>query len=274
MTEGCRSRSSTRVCRRSKRSKCASTLTRPPERCRSLFLGCSLARVGRPFRSRSREVACGVLPGRARRLSRCGPPERLGWLAREGSRRAPKPTRGSQGAGRARRTTCKGLRSSSPGPKADARAGRGGRPRRKAHRSGGSQGRGVCAARARARVARAAHTRTRDPVRGAHSFGSTCSRRPGSGPRTTFSLSGAHPRDPRGLPGHDRACPNGWGCRPKVVRVNLFALGSRGPTVGRLAVRRAPKPTRSPRTRTQRPDGMNLPDHFSLVARQPPHHTL
>ena len=108
MTEGCRSRSSTRVCRRSKRSKCASTLTRPPERCRSLFLGCSLARVGRPFRSRSREVACGVLPGRARRLSRCGPPERLGWLAREGSRRAPKPTRGSQGAGRARRTTCKG----------------------------------------------------------------------------------------------------------------------------------------------------------------------
>ena len=46
MTEGYRSRSSTRVCRRSKRSKCASTLTRPPARTLPQLVLGLLAREG------------------------------------------------------------------------------------------------------------------------------------------------------------------------------------------------------------------------------------
>ena len=121
MTEGYRSRSSTRVCRRSKRSKCESTLTRPPARTLpQLVLGLLAREGGQTF---SLSVARGGL-----------------WCATQSP---------VCGVATARRTTCKGARTGFglPGPKSDARAGCGGRkePRRKAHRSGGQ---GVCALRA------------------------------------------------------------------------------------------------------------------------------
>ena len=118
MTEGYRSRSSTRVCRRSKRSKCASTLTRPPARTLpQLVLGLLAREGGQTF---SLSVARGGL-----------------WCATQSP-----VGRGAQHArGPERRE------GPPPGPKSDARAGCGGRkePRRKAHRSGGQ---GVCALRA------------------------------------------------------------------------------------------------------------------------------
>ena len=159
-----------------------------------MFWGCSLARVGRPFRSRSREVACGVRPS-----PRSGAPHNM-----QGVPTGPPPV-----------------------PKADARAGCGGR-KEPAHRSGGQSGAwGVRPAGALERATLfGVRTRSGQPVRTRTTFG----------PGAVWSLRD-HPQAPYGRPslvgrrpGRTLANPNGGVLlregHPNGVRVNLFGFAS------------------------------------------------